>query len=312
MRKLCLVAVAFCLSANHAGAQEPSDLQIQLRVNWVSTDGGEQFAGMSAHNHVAIGKAETYTFSMANRCDAWALSSKTGLMDDAITAWRIETTPLRVLGNAVTFRLRWIHVPNLQQQLSQLSFDNANASRLPGDDIELTLRPGESWEVDRVALPRGVNVQGAPCPLSATIRAMVDVYPGAEQEQRLVAADLWLVERMPNGTEVQRSQPLTVRGLPYRPFRFYFDRLADGDGTLDIYGILNAKPGGNGLVVSVETRSRWKPEKRNISGPQRFLNSDLQLKPDETVEIRLPLLGDDAGIFAKRALSIKIRARQLR
>jgi hypothetical protein len=31
-----------------------------------------------------------------------------------------------------------------------------------------------------------------------------------------------------------------------------------------------------------------------------------------TVEIRLPLLGEDAGPFAKRSLSIRIRARQLR
>jgi hypothetical protein len=36
------------------------------------------------------------------------------------------------------------------------------------------------------------------------------------------------------------------------------------------------------------------------------------MKPSETVEIRLPPLGDDAGPFAKRALSIRIRARQLR
>jgi hypothetical protein len=88
--------------------------------------------------------------------------------------------------------------------------------------------------------------------------------------------------------------------------------MGDGDGTLDIYGILNARPGANAMALSVETRSRWKPEKRNIAGPQRFLNSELQVKPDETVEIRLPLLGDDAGAFAKRALSIRIRARQLR
>jgi hypothetical protein len=294
-----------------ARAQAPSDLQVRLGLYWISPDGGEKFAGMSYINRVAIGTARTSTFSLGAKCDAWTLSS-TALGDNALTAWRIETTPRRVAGNAVTFRLRWVHVPNLQQQLSQLSFDNPNSSRLPGEDIELTLRPGESWEVDRVALPRGTDVQGAPCPLSASIRAMVDVYPGAEEEKRLIAADMWLVERMPNGSEVQRSQPVTVRGLPFRPFRFYFDRITDGDGALDIYGILNARPGADGMALSVETRSRWTPEKRNIGGPQRFLNSDLQLKPEETVDIRLPLLGDEAGVFAKRALSIRIRARQLR
>ena len=33
-------------------------------------------------------------------------------------------------------------------------------------------------------------------------------------------ADLWLVERLPNGSEAQRSQVLSVRGLPNRPFRW--------------------------------------------------------------------------------------------
>lgn len=312
MRTLNLALLIFMVSVAGASAQQPSDLQVRLGLYWVSTDGGETFAGMSYVNRVAIGKPETSTFSAGVKCDAWALSAKTGLMDGAITAWRIETTPLRVEGDAVSFRLRWRHVASLQQQMAQLSFDNAGSQGVTGDDVELTLRPGESWEVDRYALPRGSDVHGDPCPLQAKIRAMVDVYPGPEEEQRLVAADLWLVERLANGTEVQRSQPITVRGLPYRPFRFYFDRLADGGATLDIYGILKARPESGAMAVAVETRSRWTPERRNIAGPQRFLNSDIQLKPDETVEIRLPQLGDEAGVFAKRALSIRIRARQLR
>jgi hypothetical protein len=36
------------------------------------------------------------------------------------------------------------------------------------------------------------------------------------------------------------------------------------------------------------------------------------VKPAETVEIKLPPLGDGAGPFATRALSIRIQARQLR
>jgi hypothetical protein len=123
-------------------------------------------------------------------------------------------------------------------------------------------------------------------------------------------ADLWLIERMPDGTEVQRSQPLVVRSLPLRPFRFYFDSIVDGNATLDVYGILATKLESDAMGVSVETRSRWAPETRNISGPQGFFKSDIRVTPSETVEIRLPLLGE--GPFAKRVLSIRIRARQLR
>jgi RNA polymerase sigma factor (sigma-70 family) len=133
-----------------------------------------------------------------------------------------------------------------------------------------------------------------------------------EDESRLVVADLWLVERLSNGTEAQRSQPLSVRGLPNRPFRFYFDGLVDANVTLDIYGTLMLRLESDAIAVSVETRCRWAPGSRNFSGPQRSVRSDIQVKPAETVEIRLPTLGDDAGPFAKRGFSIRIRARQLR
>jgi hypothetical protein len=252
-------------------------------------------------------------FSLGQTCDAWAVSSRVDVRDDATTAWRIETTPIRVEGNAVTFRLRWVRVAALKQQLEQLSFDDAKTARPPNEDVELTLRPGESWPVDSVRVPAGAKtVHGRPCGPSVSIRVSVDNFPDADNERRLVVADLWLVERLPDGSEAQRSQPLVVRGLPNRPFRFYFDSIIDGNATLDIYGILIATLESNAIAVSVETRSRWAPEPRNISGPQRFLNSEIQVKPAETVEIRLPLMGDEAGPFAKRSLSIRIRARQLR
>jgi hypothetical protein len=133
-----------------------------------------------------------------------------------------------------------------------------------------------------------------------------------EDERRLVVADLWLVERLPNGSEAQRSQPLAVRGLPNRPSSFYFDSIVDANVTLDIYGTLIPRLESGVIAISVETRSRWVPGLRNFSGPQRSVKSDIQVKPAETVEIRLPMLGDEAGPFAKRVYSIRIRARQLR
>ena len=61
------------------------------------------------------------------------------------------------------------------------------------------------------------------------------------------------------------------------------------------------------MAVAVETRSRW-----DASGLWRSVESVIQLKPSETVEIRLPKLADSAGPFANREFSIRIRARQLR
>lgn len=309
------ISVAIVLMAcGIATAQPTSDLQIRLGTAVISTLGGEHpGGGWFSTGAVAIGKTSAATFSFGTTCDAWSVSSGGSVRDDATIAWRIEVTPIRVARHAVRFRLRWVRTAPVPRPLEQLSLDDAAAARLPGDDIELNLGPGESWPVDVVRVPPGATlVDGRPCGSTASIRVSVDRYPSAESEHRLIAADLWLVERLTDGSEVARSQPLALRGLPGRPFNFYFDSLGEANGTLDIYGTLIARRLGEDVFVSVETRSRWTPELRNIRGPQRFLDFEVQVKPSETVEIRLPALGDDAGPFARRALSIRIRARQLR
>jgi hypothetical protein len=313
MRTLVAWLLIFVATIATAQAQTPDDLQIRIGMYSLNPDGGEKPGGMWFVAKATLGKPSYSYWSFGETCEAWMVSAKPHAREDASSAWRIETTALRVERGAVTLRLRWLRLAGIRQQLEQLSFDDAKSARVPGDDIELTLRPGESYPVDSVRVPAGAkNVHGRPCGPSESLRVSVDNYPGADDERRLIVADLWLIERLADGTEGQRSQPVVVRGLPNRPVRFYFDSLTDAGATLDIYGSVMARPEGDSMHVSVETRSRWAPEKKNISGPQRFLNSEIQVRRSETVEIRLPLLGDEAGVFAKRALSIRIRARQLR
>jgi hypothetical protein len=212
-------------------------------------------------------------------------------------------TPTRVVRDAVTFRLRW-QMDGTRGGWPSLEFSDAFP---PAKDIDLTLRPGESWPVYTLR-----NIHRYSCGGTSSIRVSVDNYPWEDEERRLVVAHLWLVERLANGTEAQRSQPLSVRGLPNRPFRFYFDSIVDANVTLDIYGTLTSRLESGAIAISIETRSRWVPGSSSVRGPQRSVKSDIQVKPAETVEIRLPALGDDAGPLGKRALSIRIRARQLR
>ena len=150
-------------------------------------------------------------------------------------------------------------------------------------------------------------VDGRTCRGNASIRVLVDTYPSGDFDRRLVVADLWLIERLANGTEAQRSQIPALRGLPNHAFPFYFDSIVDGSVSLDIYGTLTARLEGGAMAVAVETRSRW-----DASGLWRSVESVIQLKPSETVEIRLPKLADGAGPFTNREFSIRIRARQLR
>jgi hypothetical protein len=312
----CCVLIVH-IAAGLAHAQKYDHLEVRLGAYTLSGDGGEKPVGVWwSTGPVVIGKAGSGTFSFGDSCDQFAVSAvRSDVREDATTAWHIEVTPIRVVQNAVTFRLRWVRVAALRQQLDQLSLDRGKAQGVPREDIELTLRPGESWPVDGVRVPAGAKtVHGRPCGSVASIRASVDNYPWEEDEGRLVAADLWLIERLSNGTEAQRSQALSVRGLPNRPFRFYFDRIVDSNVSLDIYGILAARLESGAMAISVETRCRWEDgsHSRNSIGPQRSVKSAVQVKPEETVEIRLPMLGDEAGPFAKRGFSIRIRARQLR
>jgi hypothetical protein len=304
------------MAAGVASAQTTPDLQIRIGTSILSPLGGEHPGGTwFSSGPVTIGKPSTATYSFGSTCDAWTVSSDGSLRDDATAAWRIEVTPIRVERHAVRFRLRWVRTAGPRQQLEEASMDGAKSAKLPNGEMELNLGPGESFPVDSVRVPPGARMAGGlrlPCAGTASIRVWVERYPDPEAEHRLIGAELWLIERLPDGSEAQRSEPLAIRGLPGRPFTFYFDSLADGNATLDIYGTLIARRFGEEVFVTVETRSRWAPEPRKISGPQRLLNSEIKVTPVETVDIRLPLLGDEAGPFAKRALSIRIRARQLR
>jgi hypothetical protein len=303
-------------SAGVARAQTFNDLQILLGAYMLSPDGGEKPVGVwRSTGPVVIGGLTKSTFYFGDACDAFGVSAGGSVNKDATTAWRIDVTPTRVVGDAVTFRLRWVRFAALQQQLDQISSDLGHASDASREDVELTLRPGESWPVDSVRVPSGAKaVDGRRCGNTASIRASVDSYPWEQEERRLLVADLWLVERLANGAEARRSEALSIRGLPNRPFPFYFDSIVDGKTALDISGRLIAHLDSGDLAVSVETRCRWgeAPPSHRVGGPERTVKSEIRVKPGEVVDVRLPPFGNEAGPFATRELSIRIRARQLR
>ena len=120
------------------------------------------------------------------------------------------------------------------------------------------------------------------------------------------------MERLPSGAEAQRGQQTSVRGLPGRSARFYFDSIVDGHVALDVSGVVTPKLAGTAMTVAVDTRSRWNDAAaaRYSSGIWRSVESEIQITGPEIVEVRLPVL--DAGPFAKREFAIRIRARQLR
>jgi hypothetical protein len=247
-------------------------------------------------------------------CQRFGISSVKSDIDDTMTmVWHIDVTPVRVAGNSVTFKLRWTRLSSIRQQIDQAN--RARPQQAPKDDIELTLRPGESWPIDEMPLPPGGKTVGnEPCGTSASIRVSVDPWPWEGEERRLVGAELWLIERLANGSDTQRSQPLAVRGLPNHATPFFFDRIVEAGVPVDIYGTLTPRLDSGTIGVAIEVRSRWgnPGDKPGFAGPQRSVKSEVQLKPSETVDVQLPAFDNDAGPYARRQFSLRIRARQIR
>ena len=151
-----------------------------------------------------------------------------------------------------------------------------------------------------------------------TAKIKVDYWPSPEREARLVATDLWLVEKASDRTE--RTQQLTVRGLPNDSLPFHFAPLTEGSASLDIYGELRAVPGDGQVELSLEARSRiveagqssttWR--NGNVMSSRKIAKT-IQLKPGEVVSVELPRLGENqSGVFGSKTLSLRLRSQQLR
>jgi hypothetical protein len=306
--KIIPVGVVLLQLAMGAAAQAQAIDDEVIRVGGFETaaNGAEKSAGVwHEFNPMSLGKSVAGEWSMLD-CGYFAVSvAHNGFEERAITGWRVEITPTRVVDRAVSFRLRWVR-----------AFDKSSKeATFASEDTELTLKPGEERTFDRVPVPQGAKtMNGKACQTSAaSLRVSVDNYPPEDLDRRLIAADIWLVERLPNGGE--RSQPLSVRGLPNRSMPFYFDSIADGHVSLEIFGEVVARPEQDGLAVALLARSRTGESSfdwhQDGNWPEQ-VESTLHVKPQEIVEVALPKLGGGAGPFASRVFSIRIRARELR
>ena len=139
------------------------------------------------------------------------------------SAWIVQITPIRVAGEAVTFRVQWTR---------------SRATGKPstvGDDIELTLRPGQALALG--LMPQSDQAAGAF--LSLSLGVGVVYWPEPDVDRRLLAVDL--VEPLQDGKE--RSQPLSLPGLYNQAIPFHFETITAGPKTLDVFGDLQVSPG---------------------------------------------------------------------
>ncbi len=268
-------------------------LEILVQGASISSPGGEELRVAGGANPNEPGKTVRHGFSVLPDGCVWFVSRVVEPAADL--GWAVEITPVRVVDDAVTFRLAWARTR-----------DEGKASTQSRSDRELTLRPGESIPLDSLHRP----CPSEPRTIGASLRVTVVRYPDPDYDRRLLALDLWLVERLKDGTE--RSQPLSLRGLYHRPIPFYFDSTTEGAMALDIFGEVTAAPADRTSDVKIMTRSRIHDPNQPPGRPfPRETTATIRITPNEVVSVQLPKVADGAA-FASRALSLRIRVRQLR
>jgi len=297
------------MSASICTAQTFNDLRIEVAGKTITTSKGEEDNVTMQARPVTIGKVtHAYLSKLPDMC-GFGVTGRAYPEPGAISAWSVDVTPLKVADDAVTFRLQWIR-----------AIDEGRQSSGPSGDVELTLRPGQSLPIDVIPLSASATMPYNVCHVRATsLRVLVDYSPPSQDDRRLVSTDLWLIEKLPDGTE--RSQTVTLRGQPHRESPFYFDTVTDGATSLDFFGYVAAAPGDGDIDVKLETRARLIQNGQATLSiraqgnmfTSRQVTSSMRLKSDAVAAVELPRLSDnDNGAFANHTFSIRVRSRQIR
>jgi hypothetical protein len=303
---LALVAAVF-VPAARAAAQTLDKLSVTIDAFIVFPNVGEQPRVGGGADPSEVGQTVRHGISQpSGRC---YMSLSRTVEPNAAVGWEVQLTPIRVVDDAVTFRVMWARVR-----------DEGKAASQAKGDVELTLRPGESVPIDTVPQKCTDPVKGPS--LGTTIRASVKRWPYPDQDRRLMSVELWLVEKLQNGSE--RTQALSLRGLYHHPIPFYFDRIMEGQTALDFLGDVTIAPGGQTSDVTLVTRSRVFDSKIPLGYndyPSKT-TAKVQLRPDEVVSVELPKVGcmdphrlgpcTPSAVFGSRVFSLRIRVRQIR
>jgi hypothetical protein len=292
MKKLALALVMAQLSGVAlARAQTAADVEVVVGVVNVQTKGAEELAGGFFSTGPVSEKWSGGARFSVRPCGGFSIEAKAeGAFDAGATAgWRVHLTPLGMSDGAVKFRLQWVRALDAGREVAPR-----------GEDVEWTLRPGESRSLDSVSVPPDKNT-GRPCPVTDNrgkqielsrvgLRVSVEFTPHESRERRLVGVDLWLIERVSGRAD--RTQAISVRGLPHREIPFYFEAITEKDLSLEVLGHVAASPEGATLAVQLQTRSFWGPTsfdwRDGKRAPTRYVDSRLQLKSGETVEVGRP------------------------
>jgi len=150
--------------------------------------------------------------------------------------WHVTMTPVRESENQLVVRVDW-----------RRTKDRGVDVRAPAGSTEFTLQPGDRIPLDYIV--PGPVPTGSKC--SATGMALeLRLGPPRGQENSLIQADLWLVDRGPDNKET--VSPMTVRGPVHEDLRYFFPDVpvstTTGTRTMRVSGNLLARPRADGMI----------------------------------------------------------------
>lgn len=296
------VAALFLISSlavpTLAGEQATlSNVEVRVQAYVDKSNGGSQPNSAAGTGPIQLGKAADIFLSMSKRADRCGFSSTQGPIDvSASLAWTATVTPIRIEGEAVTFRIRW----------SRAVVDGKASADGRGDD-EVTLWPAKSLTLDHVSHPGDPKCGFAGATLVATVERGVNGW----RDARLVETDLWFVEHLPNGKDDTRHQ--VVRGPMYESVPFYFDAIQANGKLVDFHGEIAVRPASGYLEVQVLPRRRTS-DPGTPPRPQSDYNSQasMQLKPTDVGSWEMPAVSSASDPLAGRSFSLRVQVRQIR
>ena len=132
-----------------------------------------------------------------------------------------------------------------------------------------------------------------------------------DMDRRLIGAEVWLVERLPNGKE--QSQRQSLRGLPHRHrSRSISTAWPTALRRVDIFGKLVADPGQGGMEDDRRDRQSGADPGQEGYQSRPLVPIHAARETDEIVDVALCRPDEKTGGLANRVFSIRIQAKQIR
>ena len=149
---MTLFGCVVCLTAAVASAQTTDDVRIEVAAFTVTAAGPEKRTGAWLSSwRTTMGGTKSGVFSVFGCGEVGSHTApppRNVFATGAIAGWRVDITPTKIVDHVVTFRLRW-----------DRALDTTTGQSPQREDLELTLKPGESRLVDVIPIPAAAKTR---------------------------------------------------------------------------------------------------------------------------------------------------------